>query len=275
MAKSKKRRLTARTSDRYVLYTESVQSPDSEIAFFRRVYRKDNGRSPERLREDFCGTAAVCALWVTRSPRNVALGVDLDPEPLSWGRAHYIDPLNEKQKARIQLVQDNVLTCSGPAPDVILALNFSYCVFKERSVLMTYLRRCRKALAPGGILVMDLYGGPEAMKPQEEKRKQDGFTYIWDQDRYNPITNEVVNHIHFTFPDGSRTRKAFTYDWRLWTLRELSEAMREAGFRDTTVYWEGADEDGEGDGIFRPRRKVDPEDAWVAYLVGHTKRRET
>ena len=56
------------------------------------------------------------------------------------------------------------------------------------------------------------YGGSEAQVPQKEKKKCKHFTYIWDQNLYNPITSEVVNYIHFTFPDGSKIKRAFTYD---------------------------------------------------------------
>jgi len=268
MVRKRKSRLSARTADKYVLYTESVQSPDGEIAFFRRVYRKKNGRPPIVLREDFCGTAAICCEWVKSGKDNRSIGVDLVPAPLAWGRAHYVAELSADQKRRVQLRRANVLTVRTPPVDVIASLNFSFCVFKERSLLLRYLRRCHQALARGGIMVMDIYGGPESQQPAEENTRYKGFTYVWDQAAYNPITNEALDHIHFLFPDGSRMMKAFTYDWRLWTLAELNEALREAGFRDARAYWEGADKSGEGNGVFRPRQRAEAEDAWVAYIVG-------
>ena len=56
----------------------------------------------------------------------------------------------------------------------------------------------------------------------------------------------MICHIHFKFKDGSRIKKAFSYDWRLWTLPEIREVMEEAGFSNTRVYWEDEDEEGEG-----------------------------
>ena len=50
--------------------------------------------------------------------------------------------------------------------------------------------------------------------------------------------------------------------------RQIHDLMEEAGFRSSEVYWEGADEDGDGNGIFRKVRKVENEDSWIAYLVG-------
>ena len=54
----------------------------------------------------------------------------------------------------------------------------------------------------------------------------------------------MVNHIHFEFTNGSRLKRAFTYEWRLWTLPEIRELLGEAGFSRSTVYWEDRDADG-------------------------------
>jgi len=270
MAKGKKRKRTARTTDLYELYTEAVQDPEAEVKFARRVYRKRNGSAPIWVREDFCGTAAICCAWVRSDPDNRAIGVDLDAVPLDWGRRHYLAKLRPSQAERVELIQGDVLEVKVRPVDVILALNFSFCVFKQRAVLLQYFRRCRQALAKGGIMVMDIYGGPDAQRPKKDRTRKEGFTYVWDQAQYNPITNEALNHIRFDFPDGSRIKRAFTYDWRLWTLPELHDALLESGFADAHVYWEDTDEDGEGNGVFRRRERVEVEDAWIAYIVGIT-----
>lgn len=261
-------RLTARTADRHVLYTEAVQSPESEIAFFSRVYRKANGCDPKTVREDFCGTAKISCDWVSKNRQNIAIGVDLDEPTLAWSREHYVQHLTADQQKRLTFKRANVLTVKTPPVDVVAALNFSFCVFKQRAELVTYFRQVRKALRSGGVFVLDIYGGPDSQKPAEESTKYKNFTYVWDQAEYNPITNEALNHIHFLFPDGSRMMKAFTYDWRLWTPAELTEALAEAGFSDACVYWEDSDADGDGNGVYRVRAKPEVEDAWVAYVVG-------
>ena len=74
------------------------------------------------------------------------------------------------------------------------------------------------------MFVLDAYGGNESTEIMEESRKTDfGFTYIWDQDEYWPGTGEYVCHIHFEFKDGTKMKKAFTYEWRLWTIPELKD----------------------------------------------------
>ncbi|HSW45893.1 MAG TPA: class I SAM-dependent methyltransferase [Phycisphaerae bacterium] len=268
MATRRKPRLTARTADRYQLYSGSVQTTEAEIAFFTRVFRKHNNRPPRLIREDFCGTALISCDWVKAGPHNRAIGVDLDPEPLAYCRKHYLPTLAAEQARRLRLCRANVLDVRTPPVDVIAALNFSFCVFKKRPHLLRYFRRCLAALKPGGLMVLDLYGGPESQQTGKEKTRYKGFTYVWDQADFNPITHEALNHIHFLFPDGSRMRKAFTYDWRLWTPVELVEALEEAGFGHTRVYWEGTGSDGEGNGIFRPSARVCQEPAWIAYVVG-------
>jgi hypothetical protein len=64
--------------------------------------------------------------------------------------------------------------------------------------------------------------------------------------------------------------RAFTYDWRLWTLPELQEILLEAGFQDAEVYMEGWDDEAdEADGIFRRRTRFDNMAGWVGYVVGY------
>ncbi len=112
-----------------------------------------------------------------------------------------------------------------------------------------------------------MFGGSESMEETKEKTKHKGFTYIWHQAEFHPVTHYMRCHIHFKFPDGSRIKKAFTYEWRLWTAPEIRELLLEAGFRKATVYWEGEDEDGEGNGEFTPDEKGEADLAWIAYVV--------
>ena len=268
MAGKRKVRLTARTAGKYALYTDAVQSPAADAEFLRRLYEQLNGRLPVLVREDFCGTAAVSCQWVSMGPGNRAIGVDRHAEPLAWAREHYLRLFAPERRRRIQLRRADVLRVRTEPVDVILALNFSFCVFKQRNVLMRYLRRCRQAFRKGGILIMDVYGGPDAQKPGRTRIRKRGYTYVWEQARCDPIKHDVLNHIHFLFPDGSRKMQAFTYDWRLWTLPELTDALADSGFREARVYGEETNRRGQRTGIYRHRREVEPKDAWVAYVVG-------
>ncbi len=116
--------------------------------------------------------------------------------------------------------------------------------------------------------MLDAYGGYESFKENKDKRKIDkNFTYVWDQAAYDPITGMATCHIHFHFADGSKMNKAFTYHWRMWSLPELKDLLTEAGFVNTTVYWEGTDDNNEGDGDFQPAETAANDPAWICYIV--------
>jgi cyclopropane fatty-acyl-phospholipid synthase-like methyltransferase len=193
--------------------------------------------------------------------------VDIDPSVLDWGRKNRIGKLPAADQARVQLLESDVMTVDTPAVDLLVAFNFSYFIFDTRDRLREYFRRAHAALVNDGVFFIDLFGGPEAQEETKEKTKHKGFTYIWHQAEFHPVTNYIRCHIHFKFRDGSRIKKAFTYEWRLWSAPELREILLEAGFKKATVYWEGEDEDGEGNGVFTPDEKGEADLAWIAYIV--------
>jgi cyclopropane fatty-acyl-phospholipid synthase-like methyltransferase len=271
MAKRKKKRPTmAKSADRHHLYELSVQCSEAEIDFVDDTFKKLRGRRAKLLREDFCGTANVCCEWVRRRKGNKAVGVDLDGEVLQWGRDHRLSQLKPAQKKRITLIQKNVLTVETEPMEIISAMNFSYWLFKERSQLKRYFRRAFKQLADDGILFMDAYGGYDSYKEIEEEREiEDGdstFTYVWEQEKYDPISGNLICHIHFDFEDGSRYKNAFSYDWRLWSLPEIRELLDEVGFKRITIYWQGFDEEGEADGVFLPVDEGEADAGWICYI---------
>jgi SAM-dependent methyltransferase len=249
------------------LYEQAVQAVDAEVEFLDETFRALRGRKPKSFREDFCGTASACCEWVRSSTERYAIGVDNDSGVLDWGRKHRVAKLPEADRARVKLLEDDVRSVATEPVDLIGAFNFSYFMFKTRDDLKAYFRRCRDALVEDGILFLDAFGGPDAIEVQKEKTKFDDFTYVWDQADFQPVTNNMVCHIHFKFPDGSKIKKAFTYDWRMWTLPEIRELLLEAGFSTARIYWEGEDEDGEGNGEFTETDTGTPDLAWVCYIV--------
>jgi cyclopropane fatty-acyl-phospholipid synthase-like methyltransferase len=257
--------LTARNADKHLLYQESVQDTETEAAYLTRVFKKLRGRPAESLREDFCGTALLCAEWVKKKDRT-ALGIDLDQGVLDWGKERHLAEIDEPGN-KVTLLRQDVRKKVKGAFDVTVALNFSYFVFRTRDELRGYFAGVRSSMKKDGLFFIDAYGGNESCRVGRESRRVKGFTYVWDQAEVDPIDNGVVNHIHFKFKDGSKMQKAFTYVWRLWTLPELRELLAEAGFSRSTVYWEDADDDGEGTGVFRPKAHAEQEQAWVAYIV--------
>jgi hypothetical protein len=53
----------------------------------------------------------------------------------------------------------------------------------------------------------------------------------------------------------------------MWTLPEILEMLAEVGFKNPTVYWEGTDKDGDGNGVFKPETHGEADAGWIAYLV--------
>ena len=256
-------------ADRHVLYEKSVQCVASEYKFVSKTFRKLRKRNARHLREDFCGTAGMCCEWVKRKADHTAVGVDIDGDVLDWGREHNLSRLKPGAHIRVSLLQEDVCKVTTPKPvDVVLAMNFSYQIFKTREQLGGYFRQVLKGLADDGVLFMDAFGGYESFKEIKEKRKLKGFKYIWEHASYNPISGEILCHIHFSFPDGSKMKKAFTYDWRLWTLPELQELLTGAGFSRVQVYWEQTDDEtGEGTGKYKPATVGEADPGWVCFLV--------
>lgn len=267
-ATSKRRNASmAETADRHELYEASVQDVEVEIDFLDETYETLRGRKAVRFREDFCGTASAACEWVRRRPGNEAVGVDLDRPTLDWGIDHRVSKLSADGQLRVKLIQDDVCTVTAPASDIVGAFNFSYFTFKTRDALRAYFANVYRGLAGDGLFVLDAFGGSEAISEMKEKTELDGFTYVWHQARYEPVTGHIRCHIHFHFDDGSKMKKAFTYEWRLWTLPEIRELLLEAGFAKVTVYWEGTDGDGEGNGVYEPDPRGEADPAWIAYIV--------
>ena len=266
----KKRRLTAKTADRLDLYQRSVNSPETDVDFATRVFQELRERPLRHFREDFCGTAAMAAEFLSRDTRNTAEGFDLDSVPVEWGKVHNFGAVSDGD-ARMNFHLADVREPADKRPDMTVAQNFSYFCFKEREELLNYFRCIHRDLAADGIFLMDIYGGPDALMEQEEEREidDDAFTYVWDQAEYWPGTGEYKCAIHFRFSDGSEMTNAFTYDWRLWGLPELKDVLFDAGFETVRPYFEGTDEDDEeeGNGEFDFDEKGENCIAWIGYLV--------
>src|SRR5450432_3159103 len=87
-----KPKFTAKTADKHDLYQRSVQDPDTEVFFINRFFRALRKRAPLTLREDFCGTALLCATWVKSLKGRTAQGIDFDKKVLAWGVSHNLAP---------------------------------------------------------------------------------------------------------------------------------------------------------------------------------------
>ena len=256
--------------DKYKYYLKSVQSADVDAEFLDLEYRHlRRGKRAKILREDFCGTFAVCAEWVKRSPNHHAIAVDNDEEPLVYGRRHVAAAFTKGQLARLKTHRANVLEKGLPRADVICALNFSYFILRERAQMLQYFKRCVATLNEGGVFFLDCFGGTQTQEANEEETvfTDEKFSYFWDQESFDPVTYHARFAIHFRERGKRKHLRAFTYDWRMWSIPELRDLLLEAGFKDARVYWEGTTKNGEGDGQFEVVSKGEACESWIAYIA--------
>jgi hypothetical protein len=274
--------MSTQSIHKHVLYEASVQDPSIDIDLIERIFRKAGFKSPLHLREDFCGTALLACAWVQSQPKRESWGIDLDKPTLDWARSHRLPVLGE-QASRVHLHQENVLKHSCPSVDAVAALNFSYMIFTERSLLKSYFQSVYDGLNDEGVFVLDVFGGPNAQDVMKESKiipagtDYEGtpypeFKYIWDQAKFNAVNQHIRCHIHFKGKSIESIPEAFTYEWRLWSITEITDLLLEVGFDSVDPYFEGwSDEDNDTDGVLRIRKNYEGMMAWISYLAA-TKR---
>jgi SAM-dependent methyltransferase len=276
--------------DKLELYRWAVQDPETHVAVLERMYRTlRNNAAPQVLREDFAGTSAEAVAWVAAGPNRQALAIDLDASTIAWARKRAERLLGERA-GQVSFYTADVLSIAPPkvlAADVISALNFSVLYFHEREALQQYLEHARQCLAPGGILVANLFGGPGGMRVDVDRRQvtpvartkgeitPPPFEYHWEQRRYDAVTGQIDCRIHFLPGEGygavggTLIRDAFCYDWRLWTLPEIVDLMRAAGFADVQGWRHTYDPSRGAAGVFLGAvEHLENLETWVAYVVG-------
>ncbi len=218
--------------DRHDLYELCVQSATDLVPFLRAMH----GGEPTVLCEDFCGTAAVGRAWCDMVEDSSAVGVDLSEEVLA--RA------TRGQTPRLTLRCADALE-STDRGEIIFVGNFSIGEIHDRAELVRYLARCRSRLEAGGVFICDTYGGDSAYRighVHRTHRAPDGrrVRYTWEQREADPLTGIVENAMHFRIDRGGTIEEelhdAFVYRWRLWSVPELRDAMREAGFASSEVF---------------------------------------
>jgi hypothetical protein len=260
------------TKLKYRLYEKSVQSPKVHIDLVEGIARRLRKKPTRRLREDFCGTFLLCCEWVKRNPNYFALGLDLDPEPVQFGKIHHYSQLSRDEKKRLQIQTADVRIPTTPRSDLIIVGNFSFFIFQDRKNLIRYFKSCLQSLSQEGLLILELAGGPGMITASRERRtvrlgKDEKALYVWHQKSFDPILRRAEYAIHFRLPSGTWMKDAFTYDWRLWTIPEIRDALADAGFKKSFVYWE-TDHQGEGTGEYALSETGDNAFAWIAYIVG-------
>lgn len=267
-------RLGNRSVNRFDLYQLAVQSCDIQVRFLRALHANE----PQVLADDFSGPAGLARAWLTLNDRYAAVATDTDDIPLAHAFVRTAEDLGNATLRRLALQRASVLEAGGHA-DIIAALNFAVCELPSRQQLVTYFRHAQFRLNSQGIIVIDTYAGPSAFDTgsytQIIETPAGELTYQWEQRAADPMSGRVSNSIHITLPTGEHLEDLFVYDWRLWSVPEIREALREANFRHTEVHIDyGQALDGDGNPMpeavahdNEPSGVPGDEDL-VAYVVG-------
>lgn len=252
------------------LYELCVARPEVFVRFLEAIGPRARSGVPHLLREDFSGSGGLARAWAARHGNAVA--VDIDPAVLRLADG-----------TGVRTVRADAANCRVRA-DLIVATNFAIGYWHSRAALLTYLRRVCASLPPGGVFVCDLYGGADAFRTGQLVTLQRGpsdelIEYTFEQRSADALSARVQDVLHFRVsPPGARSagarggyhyRNAFVYDWRLWSLPELRDALVEVGFGVVEVYAEVGDAVDEQGALYpRPITTGDELDEnWVVYVV--------
>ncbi|MCO5604193.1 hypothetical protein L7F22_058355 [Adiantum nelumboides] len=316
-------------------------SPKGDISYLQMFFLSYiGGRSPVHLREDFCGSALLCAEWLKGGIQRLATGLDLDLEALEWGLSNNFKKLGGNACDRVHLLHGNVLQPLSSAKlvsasahavvnsddavvdfneghtaddgfcatlnarassdssrafsgeqvalekrdynfwgdvDIICAFNYSCCCLHNRPDLVLYFKHVFDSLsAKGGIFAMDLYGGVSSEARLKLRRHFPDFTYIWEQEAFDVINRMTKISLHFQLKNNTMIRHAFTYHWRLWSLPEINDSLKEAGF-DSVHFWvrdmpnleerEDNEDTWDEDSRYEEATVFYQQSAWNAYIV--------
>ncbi|KAL9932949.1 hypothetical protein V8E36_008204 [Tilletia maclaganii] len=74
------------------------------------------------------------------------------------------------------------------------------------------------------------------LKLVRKGKQHGGFEYWREDGPIDYMTNRFRMGLSFRFSDGSWIRDFFSYDFRIWSLKEITEAMLEAGFARVSVH---------------------------------------
>jgi len=237
---------------RHELYQKTVQNPKREVEFYRKIYRMIFNTVPNHFREDFCGTGRLSCEWVKNNVYNTAVGIDLDEETVNWGRENNINNLPSGSE-RIELIIQNVLEPfdSNKRFDIICSMNYSHYLLVKRKHLVTYFMNVRANIQKG-LFIMDFFGGSHIFEEHEHQNQSD--YYKFKNEQMNILNNNIICTLNFKTKE-KKLETLFTYNFRIYSLIELKEALEEAGFNRFKIFIKDVSDDEEN--TFHEYKEID------------------
>lgn len=208
------------------------------------------GKTPSHILDLGCGPGFHLTRFATLGCR--VDGIDVSPAAVEYAEA--------QQKAETQEVAGRISISEGDmlslpwergTYDLVLLLFGEFCLLtpEERA---TFLEKARDALAPGGILLLELFYQPteEVVEEHSWEYREAGF---WSSQPYLELTAtnsypeaEAVLHRFFLLQEGREPREERIWESSMEEERLTLEA-RGAGLRLEQVVWDHPLFDGGGE----------------------------
>jgi SAM-dependent methyltransferase len=237
----------ASTPSKYELYQTSVQNVKKEVEFFKKQYRLIFNKIPTTFREDFCGTALLSCEWVKGNVLNSAVGIDLDQETLEWGIKNNVNNLNSGSE-RIKLIKQDVLEEYDTKEkfDIICSLNYSHFLLPKRKQLLKYFSNVVKNLESKGVYIIDFYGGSHIFVDHKYQHNKTSNFYEFSGKQMNILNNQSKCSLNYKIKKN-KYKPFFSFDFRIYSIIELREAMEEVGFNQFKLFIKEINDDEEDD----------------------------
>jgi len=221
--------------EKYGMYRETVYHPDKDtVQQYVNLYRRLKKKEPRVLREDFCGIHDLCGAWVAYSDYNHAYAVDIDREPLDWGKENPTVKMNSNRWDRLHILNQDCRHVDIPNKvDFAIVGNWSQQILRKRTEMVEYFKSVYSSLKDDGIFLIsetnDLEYGPDA-HVEERNFMYNGrdYKYAFETQKACYMTHLSVCKIHFYIDNKIAT--PFEYPWRVWTIAEYLDILEEVGF---------------------------------------------
>lgn len=229
--------------EKYNLYKLSVYNPGKiDIEGIKKLFIDLKTRNPSTFREDFCGVFDLSMEWVNSSVYHKATAIDLDNEPTEWSKGeHKYKQMSSNRQNRLTIINDDCrhVDIAPDSIDIAFAGNWSQQILKTRNDMIAYCKNVYDSLSEDGILMIDgitALGFPYEGEAESRVYKYNGcyYKYIFEQDPVDPFTHLGQCKIHFI--KDNKIATPFHYPWRSWMLPEMTDILKDAGFKAVRMF---------------------------------------
>ncbi|MFD8045106.1 class I SAM-dependent DNA methyltransferase [Streptomyces chartreusis] len=217
-------------TDHPALYEARFPDPDRLAGRWAEDCLRRHGAGP-RVLDMGCGTGRDAAR-LHRAGRTVT-GADLSEAMLAHARAHHPGPVY----VRADLRGFDLRESGGAAFDAVVCLDSSLLYCHTNDQLDGFLGSCRRALAPGGLLVAEMRNGAYFLGRTDLLDRPSGNTFTWRGVAHRSTTTLTVDRTAqllrrtrvWTRDDGSPPVAQHSA-WRLLFPQELRHFLTAHGF---------------------------------------------